>query len=103
MSRTASFSSVSQPVPAHWILLMLISCLALHFFLEDSLLLAASESIHSEFSEQLYEEATHQDDAAAPVRLLERIKNYNLPAPFSLTVPFPRQASSPIFPPPKID
>ena len=103
MSRMASFRSLNQPVAARWVLLILIGCLAMHFLIEDALLLSASVSTNPKFGEQQrYEEATHQDDLAAPIRLPERITNGDLLAGLAVTMPSPRQASSPIFPPPKI-
>jgi hypothetical protein len=98
----ASFPSTRQLVSARWVFLMLISCLALHFLIEDSLMLSACASINAQFSEQQrYEEDTHQDDLAAPVHLPERITRCDLPVVFSLTVPFRKPASSPILSPPK--
>lgn len=103
MCKMASLSSVNRPVSARWMMLILISCLAVHFLIEDSLLLCTSASDNAEFTEQQrYEEVTHQDDLVAPIRLPERITICDVPAAFSLTVPFRKQASTPILPPPKI-
>ncbi len=103
MSGMARFPSVRQSVSARWVLLILISCLALHFLIEDSLLLHASTTINPEFNnQQSYDEVTHQDDLATPICLPERITNCNMPVTLSLTVPFRKQSISPILPPPKI-
>ena len=49
-----------------------------------------------------YDEVTHQDDLAIPVLLPERMANNDVPAAYFWTVPFEKQATSPILTPPKI-
>ena len=103
MSRMASFPFLPHAKAVRWGLCILIACLAMHFLVEDSLLLHTAASPESAQANPLsYDQVTHQDDLVLPVHLPERIMNNAVPAAYFWIVPVEMQTESPILTPPKI-
>ena len=103
MSRMASFPFLPQSKAVYWGLCILVACLAIHFLVENSLLLHTAASPESAWANPLsFDQVTHQDDLVLPVQLPERMANKPVPAAYFWIVPVEKQAASPILTPPKI-
>ncbi len=104
MFEMASLHSQSWPRYVWAIFCILVGCLAMHFLVEDSVLipdLAAPDQAASGGNPQFYDETDHKDDLVMPAGQLARISPGEIQTAFFDLAKHAKLADKPVLPPPK--
>ncbi len=104
MFEMASLYSRSWPRYAGAIFCILVGCLAMHFLVEDSVLvpeLAAAGQAASGGNPQFYDETDHKDDLVMPAKQLARFSPGEARTAFFDLAIHEKLADKPVLPPPK--